>query len=375
MQFFDDNGAPLAGGFLYSYEAGTAFGTPKATYTNAGAGTPNSNPVELDAAGRAAIWISGSYGFILKTSADVTIWSADNVTSFASGALGATVTDGSGFTVQNASDLTKQFQFSLANLTTGTTTIGTVPDGNFTFASIGNITAAFKDKILSGLALTTNGTDATNDIDIAAGVCVSDDGTTLMTLTAITKQLDVAWAVGANQGGLDTGAVGNNTYFIWAIHRTDTLVTDVLFSLSATSPTMPANYTKKKRIGAVHRVSAANEAPFPVDKFASSAQTITAAGALTIPHYLGVKPSAVFVELICASAEHNYSVGDVIQLPPVDSSGAASGQGVSIEKNDATNLNIRYGSAAATFIVVNKTDGTVESATNASWKMRLRAIP
>lgn len=115
----------------------------------------------------------------------------------------------------------------------------------------------FTGKILYGATLSNNGSDATNDIDIAAGSVVSDDGTVVMAITAITKRLDAAWAVGTAQGGLDTGAIANATYFVWAIHRPDTGVTDVLFSTSASSPTMPSSYTKKARIGAIIRESAA----------------------------------------------------------------------------------------------------------------------
>lgn len=115
---------------------------------------------------------------------------------------------------------------------------------------------------LFGFTLSNNGSDATNDIDIAIGECVSDDVTASdrvrMALTsAITKRLDAAWAVGTNNGGLDTGAIANTTYHLWVIQRTDTGVVDVLFSTSATSPTMPTNYTKKRRIGAILRESAA----------------------------------------------------------------------------------------------------------------------
>ena len=127
--------------------------------------------------------------------------------------------------------------------------------GNLSFSA--SLIAALKDSVLNGLIISNNVTDATNDIDIAAGDCVSDDGTTVMTLAAITKRLDANWAVGTNQGGLDTGAIADGTYHIWVINRPDTNVTDVLFSTSATSPTMPANYTKKKRIGSIIRASAA----------------------------------------------------------------------------------------------------------------------
>lgn len=111
---------------------------------------------------------------------------------------------------------------------------------------------------LYGLTLSNNGADATNDIDIAAGQATSDDAScTLMILaSALTKRLDAAWAVGSGNGGLDTGAIADTTYHVWLIRRPDTAVVDALFSLSATAPTMPANYTQKRRIGSIIRVSA-----------------------------------------------------------------------------------------------------------------------
>lgn len=99
-----------------------------------------------------------------------------------------------------------------------------------------------------------NGTDATNDIDVAAGGCMDATGAYWITLAAITKQLDASWAVGTNQGGLDTGSIGNSDYYIWAIARSDTGVTDALFSLSSTAPTMPTNYDFKRLIGWFKRV-------------------------------------------------------------------------------------------------------------------------
>lgn len=82
QQFYDDNGAPLSGGKVYSYTAGTL--TPRATYTDQSGSTPNANPVVLDSAGRADIWLdnSAAYKFIVKTSADVTIRTVDNITPF-----------------------------------------------------------------------------------------------------------------------------------------------------------------------------------------------------------------------------------------------------------------------------------------------------
>lgn len=110
---------------------------------------------------------------------------------------------------------------------------------------------------LFGLTLSNNASDATNDIDIAAGEAADASGNLMVLASGITKRLDAVWAVGSNQGGLDTGSVANNTYHLWLIQRSDTGVVDLLFSASATSPTMPANYDRKRRIGSIVRASAA----------------------------------------------------------------------------------------------------------------------
>lgn len=78
-QLFDDYGEVLAGGFIYTYEAGTD--TPLVTYTDLAGAVPNENPVELDAAGRATVRVTDgvAYKFIVKTSADVTVETIDNI--------------------------------------------------------------------------------------------------------------------------------------------------------------------------------------------------------------------------------------------------------------------------------------------------------
>src|SRR3990172_562774 len=107
-----------------------------------------------------------------------------------------------------------------------------------------------------GWITANNGTDAAYDIDFGAGVCIGTDGSgnyrEMKLAATLTKQIDAAWSVGTNAGGLDTGSVANDTwYHLWAIMRSDTGVVDALFSLSATAPSMPANYDYRRRIGAV----------------------------------------------------------------------------------------------------------------------------
>lgn len=60
---FDSNGKPLAGGKLYSYLTGTT--TPQATYADP-TGTPNDNPVILDANGEAIVYLDSVKVYALK---------------------------------------------------------------------------------------------------------------------------------------------------------------------------------------------------------------------------------------------------------------------------------------------------------------------
>lgn len=110
---------------------------------------------------------------------------------------------------------------------------------------------------LNGLILSNSTGDSVNDLVVAPGYARSSDDTTDMYLSAsITKQLDVLWAVGTNAGGLSTGSITNTTYHVYLIKRPDTGVVDVLFDTSATSPTLPTNYTKYRRIGSIIRSGA-----------------------------------------------------------------------------------------------------------------------
>lgn len=81
LQFFHPiTGEPLANGKVYTYAAGTS--TPKATYTDYTEDNQAPNPIELDAAGRCTMWISGAYKFILTDENDAFIEETDNVVSF-----------------------------------------------------------------------------------------------------------------------------------------------------------------------------------------------------------------------------------------------------------------------------------------------------
>jgi hypothetical protein len=79
QQIYGSDGNPLVGGKIYTYAAGTT--TPLATYTDAGAGTANTNPIILNSLGQANIWLASasSYKFSVYTSADVLLYTVDNI--------------------------------------------------------------------------------------------------------------------------------------------------------------------------------------------------------------------------------------------------------------------------------------------------------
>lgn len=155
---FTNDGDPLNGGKLYTYESGTS--TPKPTYTDATESTQNANPVELDANGRANVWLgTGSYRFILKTSADVTLWGpVDNITGETTSAFGGQVEDVSGnlavteayenfllnctatltLSLLDAATAEEGFYFIVKNSGTGLVTID--PDGSETIDGAATIT-------------------------------------------------------------------------------------------------------------------------------------------------------------------------------------------------------------------------------------------
>lgn len=81
IQFFDDNGDPLAGGFVYTCVPGGTINDLKTSYQDAEKTTPNANPVELDSAGRATIFLDGYYHIFVQDVNEVDIYNVDNVSS------------------------------------------------------------------------------------------------------------------------------------------------------------------------------------------------------------------------------------------------------------------------------------------------------
>lgn len=296
--FLDANGIPLASGTVTFYIPGTT--TPKDTWQNSAQTILNPNPVTLDSAGRAIIYGSGSYRQVVKDSLGNLVWDQETAEPN-SGAVSFGGTSGGTANAQTLS--ASQFSYGdgqiisfVAGLSnSGAMTIsvgggapiavlkngpagpvalitGDIVAGNSYFIQYSAQLSAFQLLLsvapstptgpflrgyLWGLTLSNNAGDLGNSIDIAVGATASDGATpALMSLASgLTKVANVAWAVGTGNGWLDTGAIGNGWYYAYIIARSDTGVVDSLLSLSATAPTLPGSYDRKRRIGAVFRAA------------------------------------------------------------------------------------------------------------------------
>ena len=128
LQFFGTDGLPLVGGKLYTYAAGTT--TPLATFTDHTQATQNTNPIILDSAGQAGVWLADTttYKYVLTDPDDVTLFTVDYVSvpvtsnSFASPPpIGSSVPNDGTFTNLNVVDLMTLEGTGAAIINVGTT--------------------------------------------------------------------------------------------------------------------------------------------------------------------------------------------------------------------------------------------------------------
>lgn len=149
-------------------------------------------------------------------------------------------------TAPNATNLTGSGTISSA--TTGVTQSAGDNSTKIATTAYANRAAVLRSYI-SGLTLSTAGASAT--MSVAAGAASDSTNVFMLSLASSYSKTTSAWAVGSGNGGLDTGAVANSTwYYFYLIRRPDTNVTDVIFSTSSSSPALPTNYTQYRYIGA-----------------------------------------------------------------------------------------------------------------------------
>lgn len=158
-----------------------------------------------------------------------------------------------------------------------------------------------------------------------------------------------------------TGATSQTAYAVLCAGTTSTGALQSIASVGTTGQVLTSNGA-----GALPTFQAG---PVFTKSYVSSQQTITAAGTLTLAHGLGAAPKLVTATLVCASASGGFTVGQEfdIVIGYMDTN-----RGVNVIR-DATNLTVRYGSSATTFIALNPTSGVTGALTNADFRLVLRA--
>lgn len=263
LQFFDANGLPLAGGKVYTYEAG-GFSTPKATYTDSTKVTQLDNPITLDAAGRpllsnGSIWIEGSYNFIVKDSLGNTIETTQNVTSFGTSS-GGQIYNAATIATNNTGGFINKFRNGNVNVaqrgTSGnlTSTATTIVDGWYATGIYGASTSGGTWSLASGGGTFNN---QIGNLSLTA----SGSGTGTITLTQ-------------NIESFDAVALSNNQCAFQVFF--------VNFTSSALTPTITTSYAN----------SADNFSAVTQDLAATNLQTIGAGASGVLSYILPVSPNA-----------------------------------------------------------------------------------
>jgi microcystin-dependent protein len=153
FQFFTTTGLPLAGGKIYTYQAGSS--TPLTTYTDNTGAVANANPIVLGSDGRPAneIWLTYgfNYKFILKTADETTIQTYDNLY----GIIGVQATSGA------------TIPAGLISMWSGS--IGSIPSGWY-LCDGSNGTPNLTDRFVIGAGSTyaVNGTGGATTVSLAS---------------------------------------------------------------------------------------------------------------------------------------------------------------------------------------------------------------
>lgn len=268
FQALDDNGDPVSGAKLNFYQTGTS--TRKNTYSESTLTTPNANPVVADSEGRfGAIYLlsDGAYKVVYTDAEGNIIETLDPVDARVATTTAATLAGTASTTGLSASS-------GVLSLAINSLTEDTAPDADNDYVATYDASGAALKKVkpanlvplppshLSGLVVSNNSTDSSHDLDITAGKCRDASDTVNISLSALTKKLDTAFAEGDDAGAMISGdsLPTSGTVHIWAIAKADG-TNDICandHSNEGLSPTLPTGYAYKRRIASLRTDSSAN---------------------------------------------------------------------------------------------------------------------
>jgi hypothetical protein len=102
-------------------------------------------------------------------------------------------------------------------------------------------------------------------------------------------------------------------------------------------------------------------------KYTSADATITRGAGGTFIHGLGVPPFFVEIVFVCQSAEFGYAVGDLARISPMNYTAAGRGYGLAW---NGTTIKYAIGSDPSSLQVISLVDGSLQTLTIGSWKIR-----
>lgn len=125
---------------------------------------------------------------------------------------------------------------------------GSLPQDSATFGQLTTATGALYG-FIGALTLSTAG--GSGIFGITAGAASDSTASLLLSSNSAFTKTTASFAAGTGNGALDAGAIAINTWYHVYVIGAAATTTDFLFSLSATSPTLPPGYTLFRRIGSM----------------------------------------------------------------------------------------------------------------------------
>lgn len=277
-QFLDANGTPLALGKVYFYIPNTF--TPKDTYQDAAQTILNTNPVSLDAAGRAIIWGNGSYRQILKDALGNTVWDL--------------VTD-----VQSMEGIATFYLESLLNFDVDPTGVNDSTDGWLDCIATGKsyMVPAGTYKITGALTHITSGQVA---YGTGAGLSKVVPSGSFNVLNVGNSALSATQGAGFRDLYIDASGMSGG-YALSAVNERDSLFDNIIVNAGYNG--LYVNTSNNSRIGTVHFQNMRGTLGFELDGTTNRIDDFNIGsvyyGAATGTNITGISANGIVQGLIC----------------------------------------------------------------------------
>ena len=364
LRALDRNGDPVAGALARFYLSGTT--TLETVYSDTAGTVPHPSPLVADGRGVfAAVYSNESLKVIATDPSGAVLPGfpmdpAPKTQIGSAGAAGITYAPTAEIPVENVQAAIERVQ---ANITAGGQSFGLGVTGDAEL--LGNLDSTTTP---SGRYRITGATSGT----FPAGMVAADGG-----IVDFARETAAAASQTVYHGATERRATRDLVAGVWGAWREDvtvnqTLVAGDLIYFNGTNFLRLPKGTAGQALVMNSGATAPQWGGIFSKEYVSPEQTITAAGALTLAHGLGVVPKLVTYELVCKVAGEGYSVGAIL---PIGIMAAASGSDpYNASANvDATDIVIRYANTAVTFNILHATTGAGSPITNTSWRLVVRA--